>query len=98
VHRTLEDIVIGATKTLRIQWPGGKLFESKVFDTVLPKGCNAGTCTKFPRNNEDGFPRMIFVVQPESHRLFERKGNDLLYSCKNVNPPQVVYRGVTLKI
>lgn len=77
INCSLEELSTGATKKLKVEFPG---IGSKTYPVHLKPGWKAGTKIKFPGRGR--FPEVIFIVKEKKHPRFVRKGDDLIFRYK----------------
>lgn len=73
---SLEDLASGATKKLKVRFPG---IGSKLYTVHLKPGWKSGTKIKFSQRGP--YPEIVFIVKEKKHPRFDRKGDDLIFRC-----------------
>lgn len=91
LYVTLEDIVRGCTKKMKIsrkvmQPDGTSRKEDKVLTINVKPGWKAGTKITFQKEGDQGKGKIpadiVFIIRDKPHPLFKREGSDLRYSAK----------------
>lgn len=74
INCSLEELATGATKKLKVRFPG---IGSKTYTVRLKPGWKTGTKIKFPAKGQ--FPEIVFIVKEKKHPRFDRRGDDLIF-------------------
>lgn len=91
LYVTLEDIVRGCTKKMKIsrkvlQPDGSSRKEDKVLTINVKPGWKAGTKITFQKEGDQGKNKIpadiVFIIRDKPHPLFKREGSDLRYTAK----------------
>lgn len=91
LYVTLEDIVRGCTKKMKIsrkvlQPDGTNRKEDKVLTINVKPGWKAGTKITFQKEGDQGKNKIpadiVFIIRDKPHPLFKREGSDLRYTAK----------------
>lgn len=91
LYVTLEDIVRGCTKKMKIsrkvlQPDGTSKKEDKVLTINVKPGWKAGTKITFQKEGDQGKNKIpadiVFIIRDKPHPLFKREGSDLRYTAK----------------
>ncbi|XP_014278937.1 dnaJ protein homolog 1 [Halyomorpha halys] len=91
IYVTLEDVMKGTTKKMRINrkviQPDGSLRkEDKILTVDVKPGWKAGTRITYPKEGDQGAGKIpadvVFIIRDKPHPLFKRDGSDIVYTAK----------------
>lgn len=85
---TLEELakLNGCIKKLKVAFPikdrfsKEKIMRERIYTISVKPGWKEGTKVKFDCSKDGMFPPVIFILKEHPHRVFRRKGNDLVWN------------------